>query len=138
MPRPTASPASASPPLDLPVADAMRAPGEAIGLLALEQAMDELAVRLNIDPIELRIKNEPKEDPEKNVPFSTRALVPCLQEGARRFGWDKRQAAAAKRARRRWLVGLGVAAAIRGNILRPAEARVTMAERASRPWSRWT
>ncbi len=112
--------------LDLPVADAMRAPGEAIGLLALEQAMDELATRLNIDPIELRIKNEPKEDPEKNVPFSTRALVPCLQEGARRFGWDKRQARPQSVRDGRWLVGLGVAAAIRGNILRPAEARVTM------------
>jgi xanthine dehydrogenase YagR molybdenum-binding subunit len=88
--------------------------------------MDELAVRLNIDPIELRIKNEPKEDPEKNVPFSTRALVPCLQEGARRFGWDKRLARPQSVRDGRWLVGLGVAAAIRGNILRPAEARVTM------------
>ncbi|HEY4893660.1 MAG TPA: xanthine dehydrogenase family protein molybdopterin-binding subunit, partial [Reyranella sp.] len=112
--------------LDLPVADAMRAPGEAIGLLALEQAMDELATRLNMDPIELRIRNEPKEDPEKNVPFSTRALVPCLQEGARRFGWDRRQARPQSVRDGRWLVGLGVAAAIRGNILRPAEARVTM------------
>ena len=112
--------------LDLPVADAMRAPGEAIGLLALEQAMDELAARLAMDPIELRLKNEPKEDPEKNLPFSTRALVPCLQEGARRFGWGKRQARPAAVRDGRWLVGLGVAAAIRGNFLRPAEARVTM------------
>ena len=113
--------------LDLPVADAMRAPGEAIGLLALEQAMDELALRLNIDPIELRIRNEPKEDPEKNVPFSTRALVPCLQQGARRFGWDKRHPRPRSVRDGRWLVGMGVAAASRGNILRPAEAKVTMA-----------
>jgi xanthine dehydrogenase YagR molybdenum-binding subunit len=112
--------------LDLPVSDAMRAPGEAIGLLALEQAMDELAVRLDIDPIELRLRNEPKEDPEKHVPFSTRALVPCLQEGARRFGWDKRNPRPRGTRDGRWLVGMGVAAAIRGNFLRPAEARVTM------------
>jgi xanthine dehydrogenase YagR molybdenum-binding subunit len=112
--------------LDLPVADAMRAPGEAIGLLAVEQAMDELAVRLDIDPIELRLKNEPKEDPEKKVPFSTRALVPCLKEGAQRFGWDKRNARPGQMRDGNWLVGLGVAAAIRGNFLREAEAKVTM------------
>lgn len=112
--------------LDLPVADSMRAPGEAIGLLALEQAMDELAVRLNMDPIDLRLKNEPREDPEKKVPFSTRALVPCLQEGARRFGWAKRNAQPGRVRDGSWLVGMGVAAAIRGNFLREAEARVTM------------
>lgn len=112
--------------LDLPVADAMRAPGEAIGLLSIEQAMDELAVKLDMDPIELRLKNEPKQDPERKVPFSTRALVPCLQEGARRFGWDKRQTRPGQVRDGNWLVGMGVAAAIRGNYLREAEARVTM------------
>ena len=112
--------------LDLPVANSMRAPGEAIGLLAVEQAMDELAVRLDMDPIELRLKNEPKEDPEKKVPFSTRALVPCLKEGAKRFGWDKRNARPGQVRDGNWLVGMGVAAAIRGNFLREAEAKVTM------------
>lgn len=113
--------------LDLPVADAMRAPGEAIGLLAIEQAMDELAFKLDMDPIELRLKNEPKEDPEKKIPFSTRALVPCLQEGARRFGWHARNARPGQVRDGNWLIGMGVAAAIRGNYLREAEARVTMA-----------
>src|SRR6185503_17542770 len=32
--------------LDLPVPDSMRAPGDAVGQLALEQAMDELAYKL--------------------------------------------------------------------------------------------
>jgi xanthine dehydrogenase YagR molybdenum-binding subunit len=113
--------------LDLPVPDSMRAPGDAIGSLAVEQAMDELAVRLDIDPVALRLKNEPKEDPEKHVPFSTRALVPCLQEGARRFAWNKRSPRPRSVRDGRWLVGTGVAAAIRGNYLRPAEARVTLA-----------
>ena len=49
--------------------------------------MDELAERLGLDPVELRLRNEPKVDPEEG-PFSTRALVPCLKEGAQRFGWD--------------------------------------------------
>src|ERR1700749_475250 len=50
-------------PLDIPVASSMRAPGEAVGLMALECAMDELAEKLNLDPIELRVRNEPSEDP---------------------------------------------------------------------------
>ncbi|MGE0577317.1 molybdopterin cofactor-binding domain-containing protein [Reyranella sp.] len=112
--------------LDLPVPDSMRAPGEAIGLLALEQAMDELAVALDMDPIALRLKNEPEQDPEKEVPFSTRALIPCLTEGARRFGWDRRRKRPGSTRDGKWLVGMGVAAAIRGNYLRKAAARVTM------------
>ena len=60
--------------LDLPPSGAMRAPGEAMGMLALEQAMDELAVKLNIDPVELRLVNDTQEDPEKKIPFSSRSL----------------------------------------------------------------
>ena len=112
--------------LDLPIPGSMRAPGEAIGLLALEQAIDELAVKLNMDPIALRLKNEPKEDPEKHIPFSTRNLVTCLQQGAERFGWNKRNAKPGANRQGQWLIGMGVAAAIRGNILRTAEAKVTM------------
>ena len=44
--------------LDLPVSDSTRAPGEAVGMLALEVAMDELAEKLSLDPIELRLRNE--------------------------------------------------------------------------------
>jgi xanthine dehydrogenase YagR molybdenum-binding subunit len=112
--------------LDLPIPGSMRAPGEAIGLLALEQAIDELAVKLHMDPIELRLKNEPKEDPEKHIPFSTRNLVACRQQGAERFGWNKRSPKPGATKQGRWLIGMGVAAAIRGNILRKAEAKVTM------------
>ena len=91
--------------------------------------MDELAMRLGMDPVELRIRNEPEEDPEKDMPFSIRPLVRCLREGAQRFGWDKRQPRPGSVRDGRWLVGLGMAAAIRGNFLRPAKARFTHAER---------
>ncbi|HUB47459.1 MAG TPA: xanthine dehydrogenase family protein molybdopterin-binding subunit [Acetobacteraceae bacterium] len=111
-------------PLDIPVASSMRAPGEAVGLLALECAMDELAEKLNLDPIELRIRNEPAEDPERHIPYSSRHLIPCLQEGARRFGWDKRQAKPGQVRDGRWLVGIGVASATRGNPLQPSTASV--------------
>ncbi|MBB5190613.1 xanthine dehydrogenase YagR molybdenum-binding subunit [Silvimonas terrae] len=108
--------------LDLPVASAMRAPGEAVGLLALECAMDELAEKLKLDPIELRRRNEPTVDPERHVPYSVRQLVGCMDEGARRFGWDRRNPVPAQVRDGRWLVGLGMAAAIRSNFLRPSQA----------------
>ena len=113
-------------PLDIPVASSMRAPGEAPGLLALESAMDELAEKLNIDPIELRIRNEPTEDPEKHIPYSSRHLIACLQEGAQRFGWDKRIAKPGQVRDGQWLVGMGVSAATRGNPLRYSKANVRL------------
>ena len=113
-------------PLDIPVASSMRAPGEAVGLLALECAMDELAEKLNLDPIELRIRNEPSQDPERHIPYSSRHLVPCLLEGARQFRWDKRQARPGQIRDGRWLVGIGVASATRGNPLQPSTASVRL------------
>ena len=104
----------------------MRAPGEAVGLLALECAMDELAVKLGIDPIELRVRNEPTEDPERHIPYSSRHLIPCFQEGARRFGWDKRNPKPGRVRDGRWLVGMGVAASTRGNPLLPSKASVRL------------
>jgi xanthine dehydrogenase YagR molybdenum-binding subunit len=100
-------------PLDLPGAEDVRAPGEAPGLLAIEAAMDELACALDMDPVELRILNEPAKHPELGVPYSDRHLVECLREGARRFGWERRPKRPATRRDGRWLVGHGIAAAIR-------------------------
>ncbi len=113
-------------PLDIPVASSMRAPGEAVGLMALECAMDELAEKLALDPIELRMRNEPSEDPEKHIPYSSRHLIACLQEGARRFGWDKRNAKPGQVRDGRWLVGMGMAAATRGNPLQLSKANVRL------------
>ncbi|MBU2136305.1 MAG: xanthine dehydrogenase family protein molybdopterin-binding subunit, partial [Alphaproteobacteria bacterium] len=110
--------------LDIPAAGPMRAPGEASGMLSLECAMDELAEQLGLDPIELRLRNEPETDPETGKPFSTRQLVRCMAEGAQRFGWDRRNPKPGQVRDGRWLVGLGMAAAIRGNFLLPAKAGV--------------
>jgi len=113
-------------PLDIPVASSMRAPGESVGLMALECAMDELAEKLNLDPIELRVRNEPSEDPEKHIPYSSRHLIACMQEGARRFGWNKRSPKPGQVRDGRWLVGTGMAAATRGNPLRLSKANVRL------------
>ncbi|HEX7126444.1 MAG TPA: xanthine dehydrogenase family protein molybdopterin-binding subunit [Thermodesulfobacteriota bacterium] len=114
-------------PLDLPRGEDVRAPGDAPGLLAFESAIDELADALRMDPIELRIRNEPTLDPERGVPFSDRRLVECLREGARRFGWERRPTRPGSLRDGRWLVGYGVAAAMRMQFQMTSRARVGIA-----------
>jgi xanthine dehydrogenase YagR molybdenum-binding subunit len=113
-------------PLDIQHGETMRAPGEAPGMLAFESAMDELAVALNIDPVELRLRNEPALDPERGIPFSTRRLVTCLQDGARRFGWEQRPKVPVSRREGRQLIGFGMSAGIRANKLIASAARAIL------------
>lgn len=137
--------------MDLPEANAMRAPGEAPGMAALEIAMDEMAEKLGIDPVQFRILNDtqvvpdnpPKPasaDPQSkkpeenkqhnpNPPFSKRQFIQCLQTGAQRFGWDKRSARPAQVRDGRWLVGMGMASAFRDNLLTKSAARVRLDRR---------
>lgn len=113
--------------LDLPEGNAMRAPGEAPGLMALEIAMDEMANKLKMDPIVFRILNDTKVDPEKpSRPFSQRRLIDCLRTGAVEFGWKQRNSAPGTRRDGRWLVGMGVAAAFRNNLVMKSAARVRL------------
>ena len=112
--------------LDLPVSDSTRAPGEAVGMIAIEVAMDELAEKLKLDPIELRLRNEPAKDVDKNVPFSSRNLVACMKDGAARFGWSQRSAIPAQKREGRWLIGMGMAAGIRSNVMMPSKCDVAL------------
>jgi len=109
--------------VNLVMSGSMRAPGEAVGMMALESAMDELAEKLGMDPIELRRINDMTIDPEKDVPFTSRNLTRALDEGAAKFGWDKRQKAGTRR-EGEWLIGTGVAAAVRGNMMMESSAKV--------------
>jgi len=77
-----------------------------------------------MDPIAIRIKNEPKDDPETHLPFSSRALVQCLEEGAHRFGWGKRPVKPASLRDGRWLIGYGVACAQFPTLMQPSSASV--------------
>ncbi len=113
--------------LDLPEGNSMRAPGEAPGMMALEIAMDEMAERLKLDPVEFRARNDTQVDPERpNRPFSQRQLVECMRIGAERFGWSRRNATPGKQREGRWLVGMGMAAAFRNNLLMKSGARVRL------------
>jgi xanthine dehydrogenase YagR molybdenum-binding subunit len=113
--------------LDLPEGNAMRAPGEAPGLMALEMAMDEMAEKLKLDPVQFRIINDIKVDPAKRERrFSQRQLVECLRTGAERFGWSARKARPGQVRDGRWLVGMGVAVAFRNNMVMKSAARVKL------------
>ena len=87
----------------------MRAPGEAPGMFALESAMDELAVKLDMDPIALRLKNYAETDPHQNLPYSSKALRECYRQGAEAFGWQNRSAPPRSMRDGRMLVGWGMA-----------------------------
>jgi xanthine dehydrogenase YagR molybdenum-binding subunit len=116
--------------LDLPEGNAMRAPGDASGSMALEVAMDEMAERLQLDPIEFRVVNDTQVDPEHpERRFSQRQLIECLRTGADRFGWAKRSAQPGKLRDGRWLLGMGVAAAFRDSPVLKSAARVRLDNR---------
>ncbi|RPF71898.1 aldehyde oxidoreductase molybdenum-binding subunit PaoC [Aurantiacibacter spongiae] len=112
--------------LDLPEGNAMRAPGETPGHMALEVAMDELAEKLGMDPVELRIRNDASGTvpglPDKRI--SDRNLVRALREGVDRFGWAAREATPGSVREGRWLKGLGVAAGYRAAPTMTSAARV--------------
>ncbi|MEG1210889.1 MAG: aldehyde oxidoreductase molybdenum-binding subunit PaoC [Leclercia sp.] len=111
--------------LDLPEGNAMRAPGEAPGLMALEIAIDETAEKAGIDPVEFRILNDTQVDPaDPKRQFSRRQLIECLRTGAEHFGWKQRNATPGQVRDGRWLVGLGMAAGFRNNLVATSGARV--------------
>lgn len=95
--------------IDMAANTFMRGPGDAVGTFALESAIDELAVRLDMDPIELRLRNEPKVEPTTGLPFSLREVEKIFREGAERFGWNRRSAQPRQRQDGEWLIGMGVA-----------------------------
>jgi xanthine dehydrogenase YagR molybdenum-binding subunit len=113
--------------LDLPEGNAMRAPGDASGSMALEVAMDEMAEKLALDPVELRVLNDTQVDPERpQRPFSQRHLVECLRTGAERFGWSKRNAQPGRTRDGHSLIGMGVATAFRDSPVVKSAARVRL------------
>jgi xanthine dehydrogenase YagR molybdenum-binding subunit len=116
--------------LDMPEGNAMRAPGDAPGSMAMEIAIDEMAEKLRLDPIEFRILNDTQVDPENpDRTFSQRHFIESLRTGADRFGWGRRSAQPATLRDGRWLIGMGVAAAYRDNPVMKSAARVRLDSR---------
>ena len=113
--------------LDLAEANAMRAPSDAPGSMAVEVAMDEMAEKLGLDPVQFRILNDTQIDPEQpERSFSQRKLIECLSEGAERFGWHERVAQPGSRREGAWLIGMGMAGAFRDSPVTKSAARVRL------------
>jgi xanthine dehydrogenase YagR molybdenum-binding subunit len=112
--------------LDVGFGEPVRGPGELPGMLATESAVDQLAHDLDIDPIELRVRNEPALDPEKGVPLNGRRLVECMRVGAARFGWADRERKPGQRREGEFLIGMGMAAAIRMHFQGASQALVRL------------
>jgi xanthine dehydrogenase YagR molybdenum-binding subunit len=112
---------------DVNTPTAMRAPHEGPGMFALEGAMDELAVALDIDPLELRLRNYAESDPMDGKPFSSKKLREAYTEAARRFGWSGRPRAPRSMRDGHKLLGWGMASAIMGTNRIAANARVRFA-----------
>lgn len=95
--------------LNIPVPWVMRAPGDAEGNFALESALDELSYALGVDPLELRLRNDAETHPQSGLPWSSKALRDCYQQGADRFGWSARNPEVGSMREGGWLVGYGMA-----------------------------
>lgn len=103
----------------------MRSPHEHPASYAFESALDELAYALDIDPVTLRLANDTDSDPITGKPYSSRTLNQCLEQGAERFGWDRRTSEpGSMRADDGSLVGWGVAAGAYKGSMCPAIARL--------------
>src|SRR5882724_7482006 len=89
----------------------MRGPGAVPGLYATESAMNEMADQLKIDPVRFRIINEPKLDESNGLPFSSRHYLECLNVGAEKFGWSKRNPTPGSMKRDGLTLGWGMAGA---------------------------
>ena len=108
---------------DTPLIDSTRSPGDAIGSLAFESAIDELAHKANIDPLTFRLNNMPKVHPVNGSRFTSHKLESCLQRGADIFGWQQKSNAKPGK-----VIGHGVASAMRMNVLVQSSANVAIDE----------
>ncbi len=104
----------------------MRGPGAVPGLFALESAIDELALKLNMDPVQFRLGLDTLTDEEKNKPFSSRHLKECLELGSQKFGWSNRTPAVGSMKKGDLILGYGVACASWGAGRGAAEATLAL------------
>lgn len=104
----------------------MRAPGAGVGLFALESAMDELALELNMDPVELRRRNYTEHDGAADLPFSSIHLLETYDRAAERFGWSRRNPEIASMRDGDVVLGWGMASASWDAMRQPADAQVAL------------
>ena len=104
----------------------VRSPPVVPYVYALEAAMDELAIKLNMDPVEFRRVNDTMTDPVSGKPFSSRSLMKCYDEAAAAFGWSGRNPRPASMTDGEWQVGWGCATALYPTHVGPTAVRVRL------------
>ncbi len=104
----------------------MRAPNEMQTFFGLEQAMDELALKVGVDPVEMRRVNDTDRHPVADVPFSSRSLMECYDSVSDSFGWQERTPEVGSMTDGDWLVGYGCATATYPTNILASNARVRM------------
>ena len=103
----------------------MRSPPVVPYIYALESAMDELAVKLDMDPVELRRINDSSVD-AMGKQWSSRSLMKCYDQAAERFGWTNRSVQPGSMRDGDWLIGWGCASAVYPTHVGAAAARVRL------------
>jgi xanthine dehydrogenase YagR molybdenum-binding subunit len=105
----------------------MRAPGEATGSIALESAIDEMAFACGMDPLAFRLRNYAEVEPITGLPFSSKSLRECYEQGAERFGWGRRPLQPRQmRDEDGLLVGWGMGTATFPALMFPGQARAVL------------
>ncbi len=112
--------------LDLATSCDQRAPSAASAVYALEAAMDELAVALELDPLELRLRCYSERDQHEDRPYGSKALRECYRQGAEAFGWDKRNPAPRSMRDGSDLVGWGMATGVWEALQVPITVRIVL------------
>jgi xanthine dehydrogenase YagR molybdenum-binding subunit len=90
----------------------MRGVGQSSGLFALESALDELALELDLDPIEIRLRNHADVDPRTSAPWTSKSLKECYARAAEMIGWQQRDPAIGSMREDGWLIGYGMGTAL--------------------------
>jgi len=104
----------------------MRGPGRTPSLFAIESAMDELAVKLNLDPVEIRMRNYAESDEGSKKPFSSKHLREAYQTGAEKFAWSQRNPKVGSMTKGKEILGLGMATCTWPAGRHNAEVRVSL------------
>ena len=112
--------------LDLATSCDMRGPSATTGVHALECAIDELAVALQLDPLELRLRCYSDRDQTSGLPYSSKNLRECYRRGAEAFGWDKRNPVPRAMRDGSELVGWGIATGVWEALQVPISVRITL------------
>lgn len=104
----------------------MRGPGRTPALFAIESALDELAVKLNVDPLEVRLRNYAETDESSGHPWSSKHLRDAYRQGAERFGWSERNPKVGSMTKNGEILGWGMGTCTWPAHQRGAEVRVRL------------